>query len=72
MERLGVFITRLLLHFPLLNSHPEGAPNTEPTRALKGGEGSRVSGGQQVQGGRCRRPGGWEALKHHRLWPTFH
>lgn len=51
VDQQGLFITRLLLPFPLLNLHPEGAPNTEPTRALKGGVGSRVSGRQQVQGG---------------------
>lgn len=45
------FITWLLLPFPLLNLHPEGASNTEPSRALKGGVSSHVSGRQQVQGG---------------------
>lgn len=53
-----VWVTQLLLPVPLLNPHPEGAPNAKPTRALKGGVGSHVSGGG--------------ALKHNQLWPTFH
>lgn len=40
-----VWVTQLLLPVPLLNPHPEGAPNAKPTRALKGGVGSHVSGG---------------------------
>lgn len=63
-----LFFKWLLLHFPLLNLHPEGAPNTEPTRAFKGGMSSHVSGRGWGQGD-C---GAGGAVKHNKLCPTFH